>query len=171
MQQSYSRVGGLIEQLEVKDLVTDALKMLAVSLTRHKVSVTHEHETVPKVQVDRHKVLQIPVNILSNAKHAVDDSGREDKEVTIRIHGHGRGCVRISVQDNGIGIAPENLTKIFAHGFTTKKSGHGFGLHSGALAAIEAGGTLHVHSDGVGKGATFTLELPVVAPSGVALAN
>ena len=65
------------------------------------------------------------------------------------------------MSDSGVGIAPENLTRIFAHGFTTKKDGHGFGLHSGALAAREMGGALLAHSDGPGHGATFTLELPV----------
>jgi signal transduction histidine kinase len=64
------------------------------------------------------------------------------------------------VADNGIGIPAENLTRIFNHGFTTRKNGHGFGLHSGALAAKEMGGALAVHSDGPGCGATFTLELP-----------
>ena len=68
--------------------------------------------------------------------------------------------VHVSVIDNGVGISPENLPRIFQHGFTTRKDGHGFGLHSGALAAKELGGTLTVHSDGVGKGATFTLTLP-----------
>ena len=67
--------------------------------------------------------------------------------------------------DNGIGIAKENLKELFRHGFTTKKHGHGFGLHSGALAAKEMGGTLTVHSDGEGKGATFTLEL-IFEPAG-----
>ena len=60
-----------------------------------------------------------------------------------------------------LGIARENLTRIFSHGFTTKKHGHGFGLHSCANAAGEMGGSLSVRSDGPGKGATFTLELPL----------
>jgi signal transduction histidine kinase len=71
--------------------------------------------------------------------------------------------VRIEIADNGVGIAPENLTRIFNHGFTTRKGGHGFGLHSGALSAKEMGGSLSVHSDGLGKGATFVLELPITA--------
>ena len=69
--------------------------------------------------------------------------------------------VQITVRDNGVGIPPDHLTKIFNHGFTTRKDGHGFGLHSGALAARELGGSLRVHSDGPGKGAAFTLELPL----------
>jgi signal transduction histidine kinase len=71
--------------------------------------------------------------------------------------------VRITIADNGVGIAAEHLTRIFNHGFTTKKDGHGFGLHSGANAAKEMGGTLTAHSDGSGKGAEFTLELPTTA--------
>ncbi|HYG35278.1 MAG TPA: ATP-binding protein [Clostridia bacterium] len=59
-----------------------------------------------------------------------------------------------------MGISAENLSRICEHGFTTKKDGHGFGLHSGAIAAKELGGALTVHSDGPGKGATFSLELP-----------
>jgi signal transduction histidine kinase len=72
--------------------------------------------------------------------------------------------VKISVTDNGIGITQENLTRIFSHGFTTKREGHGFGLHSGAIAAREMGGALYARSDGPGKGATFVLELPLSAP-------
>jgi len=68
--------------------------------------------------------------------------------------------VQISIIDNGVGIAPENMSRLFHHGFTTRQSGHGFGLHSGALAAQELGGTLRAHSDGLGTGAAFVLELP-----------
>ncbi|MBN1866622.1 histidine kinase, partial [Candidatus Sumerlaeota bacterium] len=57
-------------------------------------------------------------------------------------------------------IAKENLARVFTHGFTTKKHGHGFGLHSGANAAKEMGGSLTAYSDGVGKGARFVLDLP-----------
>jgi len=65
------------------------------------------------------------------------------------------------VSDNGMGIAPEHLTRIFSHGFTTKKEGHGFGLHSAANAAKEMGGFLSATSKGVGRGAIFVLDLPV----------
>ncbi|MGB8693344.1 MAG: ATP-binding protein, partial [Steroidobacteraceae bacterium] len=76
----------------------------------------------------------------------------------------GDGMVHIAVSDNGVGISPENLTRIFSHGFTTKQEGHGFGLHSGALAAREMGGALRASSQGPGLGATFTLELPLNPP-------
>jgi signal transduction histidine kinase len=110
--------------------------------------------------VDKHKVLQILVNLVRNAKYALDDGGRNDKRLTVRVATDGDGFVKISVIDNGVGIPPEHLTRIFAHGFTTRKNGHGFGLHSGALAAKEMGGSLSVHSDGPGQGAMFVLSLP-----------
>lgn len=171
MQQNYSRVGGLIERVAVEDLLEDALRMNTVSMLSKQFQITQDYEPVPKVEIDRHKVLQILVNLLNNARHAMENSGRADKQLILRVRKCGEQFVEISVEDNGVGIAPENLTRIFAHGFTTKKSGNGYGLHCGALAASEIGGALWVHSDGIGKGATFTLKLPVTALSGVALAN
>ncbi len=113
---------------------------------------------------EKHKVLQILVNLMRNAKYACDESGRNDKRLTVRLT-NGDDRVRISVIDNGVGIPAENLTRIFNHGYTTRKDGHGFGLHSAALAARELGGALQVRSQGAGFGATFTLELPVHPPA------
>jgi signal transduction histidine kinase len=90
----------------------------------------------------------------------MDEAKRQDKLMTIKVGTDGNGHAKIEVVDNGIGIPEENLTRIFAHGFTTRRDGHGFGLHSSALAVRELGGSLQAHSDGTGKGATFTLLLP-----------
>jgi C4-dicarboxylate-specific signal transduction histidine kinase len=114
----------------------------------------------PVVQADKHKIIQILVNLIRNAKQACDESGRADKQLVIRVF-NGNGSVKISTSDNGVGIPPENLGRIFNHGFTTRvKDGHGFGLHNAALAAKEMGGELRVSSPGQGQGAVFTLELP-----------
>jgi C4-dicarboxylate-specific signal transduction histidine kinase len=108
-------------------------------------------------------VLQILVNVFRNAKYAMDEQDPPVKRVVVRVGMAGPERVKIVVVDNGIGIPGENLTKIFNHGFTTRQTGHGFGLHSGANAAKEMGGTLTAHSEGPGKGADFTLELPTTA--------
>lgn len=160
MQQSYAKVSGVNEVVNIVDLVEDSLRMNAGALDRHGVDVVRQFAEVPSLNLDKHKVLQILVNLIRNAKYACDDSGREDKCMTLRVFAD-EDSVLISVIDNGVGIPPENMARIFNHGFTTRKLGHGFGLHSGALAAKEMGGSLSVSSAGAGQGATFTLELPV----------
>lgn len=163
MQQSYAKVSGVSEIVGAVALVEDCLRLNADALSRHHVEVIRDFDGDPALNVDKHKVLQILVNLVRNAKHACEDSGESYRRITLRVRS-ADGRVRISVIDNGVGIASENLTRIFNHGFTTRASGHGFGLHSGALAAKELGGTLAVHSEGVGRGATFTLDLPQRRP-------
>jgi PAS domain S-box-containing protein len=159
MQQSYAKLCGVAETVTVTSLIDDSLRMNAGALTRHGVTVVREIAEMPAITVDKHRILQILVNLIRNAKYACDESGRADKSVIIRAQSDER-IVRISVIDNGVGIHPDNLGRLFRHGFTTRKTGHGFGLHSGALAAKELGGSLTAHSDGPGRGATFILELP-----------
>jgi C4-dicarboxylate-specific signal transduction histidine kinase len=161
MQQNYAKVSGTSENLSAVELVEDALHINIAAFNRHGIEVVREFEPrVPAVCVDRHKVLQILINLLRNAKHAMAELSNDDKRLVIRVGEASDGQVRISIRDNGVGISAEHLTKIFNHGFTTKKDGHGFGLHSGANAAKEMGGSLSAYSDGPGKGAELTLELP-----------
>jgi signal transduction histidine kinase len=160
MQQNSAKVSGAMEIAPVCDLVEDALKMCSSALVSHGINVIRDFRPVKPINIQKHQVLQILVNLIRNAKQACDETGRPDKRLTIRI-ANGEDHVNITVIDNGVGIAPENLTRIFAHGFTTKKDGHGFGLHSGALAAKEMGGSLTVHSGGLGCGTMFTLGLPM----------
>lgn len=165
MQQNYAKVAGVIEKIDIAQLVDDALRVNDAALQRHDVRVVREIESgLPEVLVDKHKVLQILVNLIRNAKYALSESGKPDRLLTIRVQRVEGDNVQIQVIDNGIGIPPENLTKIFSHGFTTKKDGHGFGLHSSALAARDMGGTLVAASEGPGKGATFTLTIPIQPP-------
>jgi signal transduction histidine kinase len=165
MQQSYAKVAGVTESVSAAQLVEDALHINGSAMARHTVKVRREFEESPPIVTDKHRVLQILVNLISNAKYALDDSGRPDRLMTLRIGGDGDGHAKIQVSDNGVGIPPENLTRIFAHGFTTRRNGHGFGLHSSALAVRELGGSIQAQSEGLGKGATFTLLLPHNPPA------
>ncbi len=161
MQQTYAKPAGVTESVPPADLVEDALRINNGELTRRNVQVVREYEPhLPNLSIDKHKVLQILVNLVSNAGHACEQASRPDKRLTVRLT-NGGDRIKISLSDNGVGIAPENLTRIFSLGFTTRPGGHGFGLHSGALAARQIGGTLVSHSDGPGCGATFVLELPL----------
>ena len=135
---------------------------MSPSWSEHDIKIQREYESdLPEVPVDKHKVLQILLNLTANAKHACVDTGLKNRQVTVRVT-NGDDRVRIAVSDNGVGISKENIKKIFNYGFTTrKKKGHGFGLHSGALIAKELGGALIAHSEGPGQGSIFTLELPL----------
>jgi len=160
MQQNYAHVSGRSERVDIADLVEDTLRMNEGSFSNHNVRAKREFAEAPPIIVEKHKVLQILVNLVRNAKQACDASERPDKTITLRVF-QGDGTVKVAVADNGVGIPAENLTKIFNHGFTTKKDGHGFGLHSSANAAREMGGLLVAESEGRGRGAIFTLELPI----------
>ncbi len=163
MQQTYAKVSGITEILNLRELIEDALQMNEAALTRHDVQVIRDYGKMPTLRTQKHQVLQILVNLISNAKYACDEGALPDKIIKLSTAMKGTDSITISVTDNGVGIPAENLTRIFSHGFTTRREGHGFGLHSSALAANELGGTLLVQSEGVGRGATFTLELPLSA--------
>jgi len=162
VQQSYARKCGVVETLPATELVEDALRMNGGAFERHGVTIVREFADTPPVAVDKHKVLQILVNLIRNAKYAMDEQGGQQKVLTLGIRPRTERTLTITVRDNGIGIAPENLVRIFDHGFTTRREGHGFGLHSGMTAATEMGGKLTAQSEGHGKGAIFCLELPLV---------
>ncbi|HEX8341773.1 MAG TPA: PAS domain S-box protein [Tepidisphaeraceae bacterium] len=157
-QQNYAGVSCVLETLDLRDQIDDALKIHAAVLEASDVQVVREYGEVPDVEGDRHKVLQIMVNLVSNAKHAM--AGRSTKVLTVKTFVADDGAVKAVVQDTGCGIAPENLARIFSYGFTTKADGHGFGLHSSILASKDIKAELKVHSDGVGHGASFSLEFP-----------
>lgn len=159
MQQSFAKVSGVAEPVKVADLLEDAVRMNQSALQRHGITIVKDYQHTPLITVEKHKALQILVNLMRNAKQACEGVGQDQKQITLRVLAEAER-VAITVGDNGVGIPAENLTRIFSHGFTTKKDGHGFGLHSGALAAQEMGGALRVASAGPGQGAEFTLELP-----------
>lgn len=160
MQQTHAKARGTMNLENAVELVEAALKINDESLTRHRVKVVRKFETNGPFVTERHKVLQILVNLISNAKNALSECDQEEKVLKVLVDADAQN-VRICVCDNGPGIPRENLAKIFGHGFTTRKDGHGFGLHSAALAAQELGGALSARSDGLGTGSEFELVLPL----------
>jgi signal transduction histidine kinase len=160
VQQTYAKSSLMTEECDLAQLIDDALRIQMAALTRHGVTVHKELGRVPRLKVDKHKVLQILINLISNAKYALDAMPEGERVLTVRLAA-GEGQVRIQLEDNGMGISAETREKLFAHGFTTRKEGHGFGLHSSALAAQMLGGRLTLESEGPGRGAVATLELPL----------
>lgn len=161
-QHTYAKVSGVLENATLEDIVEDALRMQGDILAHHHIKLARDYSKAPALLVDRHKVLQILFNLLQNAKHACDKSDTTEKQIIVRIRPKDDQHVAVSVLDNGMGIAPENITRIFAQGFSTRKDGHGFGLHSSLLTAQDMGGTINAFSEGLAKGALFTLELPLI---------
>jgi signal transduction histidine kinase len=161
MQQSYARVSGTLEKLDPRELMENAVQINGAAYDRDQIQLVREYQPVPEVLVDRHKVLQILINLLSNARHALTGNANLERRVSLSIFSPATGRVCLRISDNGSGIEPQNLSRIFSQGFTTRQNGHGFGLHSGANAAKEMHGALSVQSAGPGQGAAFTLELPI----------
>jgi signal transduction histidine kinase len=164
-QQSYAKVSGLMESVSLPELMADACRILQAGFERHQIRVEHEYEAVPPFVTEKHAIMQIFLNLVRNAKDAVKHGPIAERCLRIRIYRQDETSVGVQVIDTGVGIAPQNLTSIFSHGFTTKSDGHGFGLHSSALDAQRMGGSLSAASEGLGRGATFTLILPLTQKS------
>ncbi|WP_428263979.1 AAA family ATPase [Haliangium sp.] len=178
-QQRYARTASLIETVSMSDLIEEALSLCANRLERHGVTVVRERVDPVEVELDRHKLMQVLINLLNNAVDALDEMPLGARRITLRacavdvgagdVGDVGAGtpkAIRIDVEDNGRGIDAEVVPNIFRYGFSTKDHGHGFGLHSSALAMQEQGGSLRAASDGPGRGACFTLELPLLPTPG-----
>ncbi|HYO73852.1 MAG TPA: AAA family ATPase [Archangium sp.] len=160
LQQSYSRSTLLPEEFTLSQLIEDALSIQLPALQRHGVTVTREFRAQPRARLDKHRVLQILINLLTNARNAVGEMPAARKLLHVRLDVEG-STARIQVVDSGKGIAPEHRERLFSQGFTTRADGQGLGLHSSALAAKSLGGRLTLESEGPGQGATATLELPL----------
>ncbi len=159
-QQSHAQVSTLVEELSPLELLEFSLRLAEASLARHRIRVTRDYAQAANVRAQRQKAVQILTNLIRNAKEALDDIPEAGRQLQLSVKPGRSGFVEVSVEDSGPGIAAENLVRIFNFGFTTKKGGHGYGLHNAALAAREMGGSLKAFSAGHGKGARFVLELP-----------
>ena len=162
-QQDIARAVNIREPASAEDLMEQAVMMAIPEPEKYRIQIVREYNPVPKCMTDRHQVLQILVNLITNAKNAMAEYSGSTRRLTLRIGVlPGNALVRFEVIDTGGGIKAENLPKLFAQGFTTRKAGHGLGLHSCSITAKNLGGTLRAESAGEGQGATFTLDLPLV---------
>jgi NO-binding membrane sensor protein with MHYT domain len=157
-QQTYARRGGVTEDVEIAELVDNAIALNFAGTP--DVIVRRDYQVTPSLVLDRHKLIQILTNLLSNARHALRAASQGERVLTVRLRNVAQSLA-IDVEDTGVGIAPDVLPRLFAFGFTTRKDGHGFGLHASANMAKELGGEISVHSDGLSRGARFTLSLPL----------
>ena len=159
VQQEFAGLSTFTQATDMAALIEDAIRIN--TLGKYGAEIVREFGPAPRVLVDKHKVLQILINLLSNARHAVNhEDARGEKRISIRMTHPDPERLVITITDTGVGITPEDLERIFQHGFTTRKEGHGFGLHGAITAAREMGGQLSASSPGRHLGATFELEIP-----------
>jgi two-component system, NtrC family, sensor kinase len=158
-QQSYATSGGMVEPVEVNSLLDDAVKLHATSFGKHRIELIRDYAELPTLLIDKQRLMQIVINLVKNAKESLREQQECERKLIVRTKKEGDHLI-IEVTDTGIGIKPDQLTKVFSHGFTTKATGHGFGLHSCANAATEMDGKLTASSAGHLQGATFRLDLP-----------
>lgn len=160
-QQKYAKLCNVMEPTSLAELINDAKELLNSTLARRDVEIVHHETDAPTIMSDRQKLLQVLVNVLKNAIESCSETdSASNGRVEIRVGASQPNYVFIEIRDNGAGIAKENMAKLFGHGFTTKRSGNGFGLHSCANILKELGGTINAKSDGLNAGATFTINLP-----------
>jgi two-component system, LuxR family, sensor kinase FixL len=160
-QQSLTGPFGQAESVSVSALIDDSLAVAIAGPDRLAIDIRRDYTIDFSIHVDRRKCMLILVNLLANARDAVTGIESRNKQIIVRTELLQEGFLRVEVQDNGAGIAAEDLGHVFDRGFTTKKAGHGFGLHSSALAARELGGSIEVHSEGPGCGARFAVNIPL----------
>ncbi len=159
-QQALSKLGGLNEPTVLSEVVRDAEKFMRSTAEKRGVHIATLLPELEPILIDRQKVLQIVVNLVKNGIEALEAVSDRPRALSVSVRSATGNRQEIVVKDNGCGIPPDKLDLIFSHGFTTKKTGHGFGLHSCVNLAREMGGDLTVTSDGEGHGAIFVLTLP-----------
>lgn len=158
-QQNYAGTSALNVTVDITTVIEDALSMIPELLTEKKITIVKKYQAIPKMRLQKTKLLHTLVNIFKNAVQAMDLTDHDHKVLTIKVWQQAKG-VTIEISDTGCGIVCDNLNKIFNHGFTTKKDGFGFGLHSCANYLNEMGATIEVQSAGENQGATFLLCFP-----------
>jgi len=161
-QQTIAKVGNTVEPALPRDLVEQTLSMFRLDFEARFVDLVTELPDIGKVVLDKQATLQVLSNLVRNAIEALE--GVElPRRLVVRTAVEGDG-IWFEVEDTGMGIAPQHAERLFDHGFSTKRNGHGFGLHASLIAARTMNGTLQAYSKGVGHGARFRLTLPRIMP-------
>lgn len=160
MQQALSNAGELAEAVHPNELIENSLVVHRLAIEQADIKITFDFKSIKKARTSKAKLLQIIINLVKNAIDALVESSNSEKHLKLTIQDQDQSHFIIEIADNGVGMMPNHLTKIFSVGYTTKTFGHGYGLHTSAVFAKELGGHLSANSKGIGQGATFTLMLP-----------
>lgn len=157
-QQSYTGVRSNMESIDLCAAADDVIRMYRAMIDKAGIRVIRSYESSTPALAQRTKLYHVLTNIIKNAIESMENVGGE-KVLTIIVKEEETGKICIHICDTGEGISDNNIESIFAYGYTTKKGGHGFGLHSCANYMTEMKGRLRAKNSETGKGAVFTLEL------------
>jgi len=160
-QQNFTSGSFMTGEYSIEDILEDVLTMQADMLHRFRIKVTRDYNEVPRVEVQRTKLMHILINLVINAKDAMIEKPEGQRELKLSIK-QKESTVHLGIADTGSGISDENFARIFTHGFTTKEEGHGFGLHNSANYLEEMKGKIWAESEGSSKGAIFNITLPII---------
>lgn len=158
-QQNYAGARPALEELELADVIDDALKLQAAMLDKYKITIVKNYQTLPKTVIQRTKLLHILINLINNARDAMFETPENERLLTITLNGDAKN-IYLGVRDTGRGIAPEFLQSIFTQGFTALHEDHAYEHHSSVNYMAEMGGNIWAESPGIGQGATFILQFP-----------
>ena len=164
LQLRYARLSGNTENVNVSKVMLDSLEMLADSVSKYSVTIKKDIDPdLPFIRIEQSKLLQVMINLVKNALEAMRDTAPNDRNLTISAHlDTDREFITIAIKDSGMGFAPEEKEKLFTFGYTSKREGSGFGLHSCANFLIANNGSIEAKSNGPGMGAEFIVHLPLV---------
>lgn len=161
-QQSHAGISNqLTSELSLSGIVESTLSLHSELIDDYNLSIKQNLKATIPVIAQRSKLIHVLVNFIKNAGESMENNRDGNKNLTIKSWEDSHR-VYLSITDNGAGIENKNLDKVFSHKYSTKKKGHGFGLHSSANYMKEVGGNIKVSSEGVGKGTTFTLIFPIL---------
>jgi signal transduction histidine kinase len=170
-QQGIAGRAGVLEEVDPRELLEAALSLTAGATSGPAPEVVREFQQLPPCPLDRHRLMEVLVNLVQNARQALSAPGLAERRLVLRVACPDPDELCIEIEDSGPGIAREDLTRIFTHGFTTRPDGHGFGLHASANAATEMGGKIEARSEGRGRGALFAVRLPIRRAQAAAVAG
>ena len=158
-QQRYVGIVSLKERMQISSIINDALVIMESTLRKARIEITRDIADVSGIMVDKTKLIHILINLITNAVEALTIAKKEHPRITFKIT-EDSSCQYIQVADNGCGMDKKTRENIFQIGYTTKSSGHGFGLHSCVHYMHEMGGQIKVESAGTDMGSVFTLQFP-----------
>lgn len=162
-QQAVVKVDSLEQIISIDELLDEILLLSGISNNK-EITIHKEYGPIKPAMIDRIKLFQVLNNVISNGKDALKESTNPNKILSIKTSLE-NGQIVFEISDTGSGIDSANLKKIFNFGFTTKKNGHGFGLHASALTVNQLGGEISVKSGGLNQGAIFIIRIPYRKPS------